>query len=291
MSDARPALLHAAGPLMAAVPLPAATVVLMRDREPGQGRPEVLLVERNRASAFGAGAYVFPGGVVEPQDVAPAAAALSPRLTPAQAHTRLEAADSPGQALGFYVAAIRETFEEALVLLAEPACAGAGAAALPATRPATRPGRAALEAVRARLLTGELHFLDWLATAGLCLDTERLVYFAHWITPEAVPHRYAARFFLIRAPQDAEVVTDGHEVLRHRWLEPAQAIALRRQGDIHLMDPTVRNLELLGSFASTEEALLQLNRREVRAILPKLRLHEDGSRTVIYPWDTEYDRA
>jgi 8-oxo-dGTP pyrophosphatase MutT (NUDIX family) len=264
---------------MPAVPKPAASLVLMRDGADG-GRPQVLLLERDREATVGPGAFVFPGGVVESQDLSPAAAALSPRLSPAQALTRLGDAASAAAALGYYVAAIRETFEEALLLIAAPRAAADAA-----------PAPAQLEAVRSRLLAGELSFLDWARSMGLELATAGLVYFAHWITPEAVPQRFTARFFVAEAPPGAPVLPDGREVRSHRWLEPAQAIALRRQGAIHLMDPTVRNLEVLGAFASTAEALRELNRREVRAILPKLTLHDDGTRTLLYPWDAEYERA
>ena len=267
---------HAGPP---ATPLPAATVVLMRDRS--RGRPEVLLVQRDRAARAGPGAYVFPGGVVEPQDGSPAALRLSPALSPGQAQARLGlpvGAEPPGTGLAYYVAAIRETFEEALVLLAEPSAEGAGAL----------PPHAALLEARERMHAGALRFVDWAAAAGLRLLTRRLVYFAHWITPEAIAERFSARFFLIRAPEGAAVEPDRREVLQHRWLQPAEAIALRRQGDIHLMEPTVRNLELLGAFASTEEALRELNLRAVQAILPKLKVHPDGSRTLVYPWDDDY---
>jgi 8-oxo-dGTP pyrophosphatase MutT (NUDIX family) len=217
----------------------------------------------------------------EPQDAAPAALALCAGLTPARAAERMQAVGSPEQALAHYVAAIRETLEETLVLLAEG----------PAGEPAAPPPRADLEALRAGLRAGSADFAAWIAAAGLRLAARRLVYFAHWITPEVVPQRFTARFFLAAAPPEPQVVTDGEEVLRHRWVQPAEAIALKRRGDIHLMDPTVRNLELLGSFASTEEALRELERRPVPAILPKLQVHPDGSRTVIYPWDADYEHA
>jgi 8-oxo-dGTP pyrophosphatase MutT (NUDIX family) len=265
---------------MAAQPKPAATVVLMRDREPGRGGPEVLLVQRHGASSFGPGAYVFPGGAVEAADRTPAALALSAGLTPAQAAARMAEVDSPEQALAYYVAAIRETFEEALVLLAERP---EGAPAAPAPE--------ALEAVRGRLHAGTLEFAAWIAAEGLRLATRRLVYFAHWVTPEAVRLRFSARFFLIEAPPEVAVVPDRREVLHHRWLQPGEAVALHRRGELPLMDPTVRNLELLGTFASTQEALRELNRREVRAIRPKLQIHPDGTRKVIYPWDAEYEHV
>lgn len=265
-------------------PKPAATAVLMRDR-PGGG-PEVLLVQRHGASTFGPGAYVFPGGVLEQADQGPAAERLSPGITAAQAAARMPDAQSPAQALGFHVAALRETFEEALVLLAQPAGPAAEAAG-PAAEAAV-PDRPALEAARARMLAGELGFLDWLAGAGLVLVTRQMVYFAHWVTPEGLPLRFAARFFLIAVPQAVAVVPDGEEVLAHRWLTPAEAIEMKGQGAIHLMDPTVRNLELLGTFASTAEALDALGRRTVPTIRPQLRVNADGSRTLIYPWDDAY---
>lgn len=263
---------------MSVPPLPAATVVLMRDRAPEGGAPEVLLVERHRASTVGAGAFVFPGGVVEPQDVTPQAARLSPGLAPEAAAARLADLAGAADALGHYVAAIRETFEETLVLLAEPAAGGTGGL----------PPREALVEARHRMHAGTLTFVDWVAAQGLVLATPRLVYFAHWITPEGIAQRFSARFFLIAVPPQVEVLADAREVTRHRWLQPGEAIAMRGRGDIHLMDPTVRNLELLAGFASTAQAERELARREVHAIMPKVRFHEDGSRTLIFPWDEEY---
>jgi len=271
---------------LTATPLEAATVVLMRDRAPGQGGPEVLLVERHGASTVGAGAFVFPGGVVERQDRAPEAVALAAALAAPQRAAlaeRMEGLGDADAALAHRLAAARETFEETLLLLADP---------LPG---AALPPAAERERARAAMIAGDLRFADWIAASGLgaaLADTlPRLVYFAHWITPRVVPQRFDARFFLLPAPVDDTVVPDRTEILSHRWLAPAEAIALRGRGELRMMEPTARNLALLGQFASTAEALRELNRRAVPAILPQVQVHPDGSRRLLFPGDADYEQG
>ena len=104
---------------MTDTPRESATLVLMRDR--GSGAPEVLMVQRHANDAFAGGAFVFPGGVLEESDCAPESLALSEGLSPEAARAALGSVESGGRALGFYLAAIRETFEEVGVLLARTA--------------------------------------------------------------------------------------------------------------------------------------------------------------------------
>jgi len=262
-----------------AVPREAATVVLMRDRE-ADGLPEVLMLQRHARDAFSANAYVFPGGMLEPADHSPLAVALSPGLTVAEAHRRMPDVQPPEKALGYAVAAIRETFEEARVLLARPA--GGGTAPVPG---------GGLTAAREALHAGELTFLDWIADRGLCLTPEKLVYFAHWITPEANPIRFTARFFITAAPPGAEAQSDQREVTRHVWLTPAEALRRYEAGRIKLVNATLKNLEWLATFASTDAALAGLSTHTVRTILPKHVTLPDGSSKTLLPGDPGYDAA
>jgi len=264
------------------IPRPASTLVLMRDSATG-GPPEVLMVERSSGADFAAGAYVFPGGGLEPGDQVPAAAGLSPAVSASQAGQVLASATSDVEALGYFVAAIRETFEEIGILLAHPAGNVADGSAAEE--------RAALAQARDKMNHGALSFLDWVATRHWVLSTERLVYFAHWVTPEAAPKRFDTRFFLAPAPKGMEAAHDEQEVVAHRWVTAADALEAWRQKRIHMIEPTVKNLELLAEFPSTEAAVQSLRGKPVNRIMPKFVFNAQGKRVIVFPWDPEYETA
>jgi len=267
-------------------PRPAATLVLMRDSA-GGAPPEVLMVERSSGADFAAGAYVFPGGVLEAADMAPGAAGLSPALAPRQAGQVLASATSDVEALGYFVAAIRETFEESGILLGRPAKRiDSGVATGSADRQ-----RIALAEARAKMNQGEVSFLDWMASRHWVLSTEHLVYFAHWVTPEAAPKRFDTRFFLAPAPQGMESAHDEREVVAHRWITAAGALEAWAQQRIHMIEPTVKNLERLAEFTSTEAALQGLRGKPVDRIMPKFVINAQGKRVIVFPWDPEYETA
>jgi 8-oxo-dGTP pyrophosphatase MutT (NUDIX family) len=257
-------------------------LVLMRD-SPGGAPPQVLMVERSAGADFAAGAYVFPGGAVEPGDATPCALRLSPALSPAQAREVMDDAGSDLEALSYFVAAIRETFEESGILLARPA-----GAQMPA--PAEHQ-RAPLAEARARMNRGQLAFLDWLQAWGWVLSTERLVYFAHWVTPEASPKRFDTRFFLAPAPEGMEAAHDAKEVVSHRWITPAEALRAAKEGRIHMIEPTVVNLERLAAYPSTGAALAALRGRPVTRVMPKMVPGAAGRPVIIFPWDPDYENA
>ncbi|HEX7928878.1 MAG TPA: hypothetical protein VF678_14880 [bacterium] len=259
-------------------PRPASTLVLMRDPPQG-GPPELLVMERSASADFAAGAYVFPGGGLEAPDQSPEAVRLSPGLVPALAGQTLGSATSDAEALGYYVAAIRETFEESGILLGRP---GPGQAASTA---------AAVAQARAQMNQGALSFLDWMAREGWVLSTEQLVYFAHWVTPEAVPKRFDTRFFLAAAPQGMEAAHDAQEVVSHRWITAEAALEAWRQKRIHMIEPTVKNLEKLAEFPSTQAALQGLRGKPVTRIMPKLVVNAQGKRVIVFPWDPAYETA
>lgn len=265
---------------MAVPSKPASTVVLMRDRNNGSSQPEVLMVERNPNSLVGPGAYVFPGGVLEPQDSSLGVRPLSPHLTPEAAAAKIAGNSPPGQALGLYMAAIRETFEETLVLLAGPKDATG-------LEPHNL-SREDLIGAREGLAKGKGDFFTWLESANLRPFTENLIYFAHWITPEANPRRFSTHFFLVEATQNLLVIPDSREIKGHLWLNPREALGKQKNGKIHLMAPTAKNLELLSKFDSTVAAMEILKTRGFDTIMPKIRFGDKGNRIVLYPWDPEY---
>jgi 8-oxo-dGTP pyrophosphatase MutT (NUDIX family) len=236
-----------------AVPWPAASLVLLRD---GPGGVETLLIRRHQGSRFAAGDFVFPGGRVEPSDLSPEAATRCAGLVPAAAAARLGLGD-PAEALAYWVAAIRETFEEVGVLLADSADGGP----LPAAGRLADWRRAARDDATA--------FWRMLRAEGLRLAAGRLVYFAHWITPEDRPLRFDTRFFAAPMPSGQEPTADGREIVAVRWLRPADALAAQARGEISLRVPTMKNLALFEGAATAAEALRRLGERPVPAVRPR----------------------
>lgn len=211
---------------------PAATVVLLR---PGADGAQLLLMQRNpRAGAF-RGAVVFPGGVVDPADSHPRALA------------RLRGADAPaadlrlglaGGALSHWVAAVRECYEEAGLLLAVDA-----SGRVPDAR-----RLAPLARARAALHRGTLSFADFLEAEELWIETAALTYFAHWITPPDEARRFDTRFFMALAPAEQAVSHDATEMQSAVWLTPAEALARCARGELRLAFATERVVRDLSSF-------------------------------------------
>jgi 8-oxo-dGTP pyrophosphatase MutT (NUDIX family) len=255
----------------------AATVVLMRDR-PGAA-PEVLLVQRSQGKdAFAGGAFVFPGGILERQDHTPEAVALCTGLRPEDAARILGTSDDSERALGYFVAAIRETFEEVGILLARDRGGS----------PWRPPHDETLGAARAALRDRRLDFVRWLTERELRLAVEDLSYFAHWITPQALPKRFDTRFFLAAVDAAAVAEPDHAEVVGCRWISPADALAAHRAGDLRMVNATEKTLEMLVDFPGVAEARERLTSRKITAIRPKTVPHGAGFR-VVNPWEPGYD--
>ena len=257
-----------------AVPSPAATLVLLRDRP--AGGVECLLMRRHLKSKFAAGDFVFPGGKIDPGDNPEDAARWCRGLEVKAAAQRLSLEAVPRTALGYWIGAIRETFEEAGLLLAVDAD-GRDADITPARfadyRKACHRDNPAFWA----MVRGE----------QLQLATDRLVYFAHWITPEEQPLRFDTRFFAAPAPAGQEATGDDYEMTDLKWLTPAEAVDAQRRGEITLRNPTVKNLMLFDGALTTAEALDGVRHREVRTIRPRV-IMEGDQRKVLMPGDPGY---
>jgi 8-oxo-dGTP pyrophosphatase MutT (NUDIX family) len=231
------------------VPRPAATILLLRDGADGL---EVLMTVRHEASGFAAGALVFPGGKVDAAD----------------AELRCFCAGPPGlddmglddEALGFRVAAIRETFEECGILLARHRGAGA---LLSAAEFAALRGRHAEEADAKR-------FAALVAAAELELATDALVPYAHWITPRDRPKRFDTLFFLAAAPVDQVAVHDGFEAVETVWADPAKTVAEGDRGAVKLVFATRMNLVKLARSRSVAEALATARCELVVTVCPEI---------------------
>lgn len=249
----------------------ASSLVLLRDA----ASPEVLLIQRHRASRVAAGDFVFPGGKLEDGDVVPEAGQFCRGLTGPEAARRL-GLDDENAALGYWIAAIREAFEEAGVLLAYDR-----------DGQLVRPGYPGLGEYRRAGQREGTAFWRMLEMERLSLATDRLVYFAHWITPEENPIRFDTRFFAAQSPPDQEASPDDLEITAVRWTRPADALLARDEGEITLRLPTVKNLELLDGEGQVADVLNRLASRDVPMIRPRV-LTEDGAPRFLLPGDPGY---
>jgi 8-oxo-dGTP pyrophosphatase MutT (NUDIX family) len=196
----------------AVIPQPAATVVLMRD---SNEQLEVLLVRRSAGLEFLGGAWVFPGGRIDPEDYLPEAPADD-----------LAAARR---------AAIREAAEE----------------------------------------------------AGLTVEEEQLILLSRWIAPEGLPKRFDARFFVARGAGEA-VCVDGVEIHEHRWMQPAEALAAQRAGEIMLAPPTFVTLIHLSQYQSVGHALSIVRSMTAETFNPRIRAIPQGACS-LYAGDAAYE--
>jgi 8-oxo-dGTP pyrophosphatase MutT (NUDIX family) len=271
----------------------AATLMLVRDAQSDAGPVlEVCMLRRHLDSDFVGGAYVFPGGKVDEEDRSPAAEEASASRSDAEASAML-GVESGG--LAFWVAALRECFEEAGVLLAYRHDGPHADAGLIGARPLDVEDdlttRARLAALRTALNAGEIGFLDACRQEGLVLATDRVHYFSHWITPEPAPKRYDTRFFVAALPPGQEPVHDDYETVETVWVRPHDALARARAGEFDLIFPTMKNLEAISRFATSEELLSAAAAVEhVPTVLPRVVADERGFR-ILLPGDTGYDEA
>lgn len=258
---------------------PAATVMLVRD---GLGGLEVFMLRRALGASFAGGVYVFPGGRVDAADHAGELEAICDDLDDQQASARL-GVERGG--LAFWVAAIRECFEEAGVLLARPVD---GDAAIRFDDPATAQRFATARRV---VHSGELSLVDLCAGEGLRLITGLVQYVAHWITPIGEPKRFDTRFFLALAPPAQEPLHDDSETIASLWVTPRDALARGAAGELQLYAPTIHNLEFLDRHSSAATALAAgAAIGSPPAILPRLRFGDDGRFVgVVLPDHADYE--
>jgi recombination protein RecT len=251
-------------PAEPAVARPAATIVLLRDGASGM---EVLLMRRNRSAGFVPGAYVFPGGRVDSTDAASEVVSALDGLTPEAAAERLSLPDAEPPAVAYYLAALREAFEETGILVGlDPS----GAA------PPTAAEDADVNAVREALMLDEISFAEALARLGCRVAGHSIEYIAHWITPKPEPRRYDTRFFAARVPPGAEALADPREMTDAVWLRPAEALDRCDRGALPMVFPTIKTVEGLSRYGSVDAALGGFGALPVRTILPTLVITPTG---------------
>lgn len=219
---------------------PAATVLLLRDAPSF----EVLMVKRHHQIDFAAGALVFPGGKSHQGDNDPRWRELA---------TGFDAVGQDDAALR--VAAIREAYEEAGVLLARDADGNLYA------------GEAAKD-VRAAVAEDKVAFIDVVGDLGLKLDLSALTVFARWITPKLMPKRFDTWFYVAHAPLAQQAICDGHEAVDAEWIAPAKALELAASGARKVIFPTRMNLRLLAESASPADAVARSAARPLVTVEP-----------------------
>jgi glyoxylase-like metal-dependent hydrolase (beta-lactamase superfamily II)/8-oxo-dGTP pyrophosphatase MutT (NUDIX family) len=218
------------------LPRPAATVILLRD---GTDGPEVFMLKRSPSAAFVANAYVFPGGGLDAAD-----AAARSRVTGITDQVASERLGLESGGLDYWVAAVRECFEEAGILLA----VDEGGTELPEHR------LAALAAYRDAVNDGSLAFGTLLERERLMIPGDRIAYFSHWITAPGRPRRFTARFFVALAPAGQHGSHDDAETVASRWVRPVEALAACAREEIELVHPTRISLEELSAFGRAHQA-------------------------------------
>jgi 8-oxo-dGTP pyrophosphatase MutT (NUDIX family) len=248
-----------------AAPRAASTVVLLRPAAP----IDVFLVRRSDSIAFMGGAHVFPGGRVDAVDHIDDVAAIADGAeTVAARMTDVPIADAIAQ----HVAALRELFEEAGVLLAHPVTAAS---------------ISRLAARRRELLSGQTSFPEIVRNGALRLALDELAYFAHWVTPEIETGRFDTRFFVARAPEGQTPIHDAGETSHSEWLSPAEAIARCRRQEISLPPPTWTTLSMLTQFDSVDAVLAWARSKKIPRVQP--RFEQRGEQTLLfYPGDPMY---
>ncbi|WP_041986610.1 NUDIX hydrolase [Streptomyces sp. AcH 505] len=257
----------AAGELTPVTPRRAATVMLVRD-DPGAegtGGLAVHMLRRQASMAFAAGAYVYPGGGVDPRDAPgpddrPVGWAGPGRDVWAR---RLGVDAASAQAV--VCAAVRETYEEAGVLLAGES---------PTTVVTDTTGDD-WEADRAALVERKLSFAEFLHRRKLVLRSDLLGAWARWITPEFEPRRYDTWFFVATLPAGQRTRNASTEADRTVWIAPADALDAYEKGELLMMPPTVSTLRQLGRSATAAEALAAAETCDMTPVLAKARLEGD----------------
>ena len=249
---------------------PAATVMMVRDAADASGI-EVFMLRRTGRASFAAGMYVFPGGRVDDVDHATEIAPFCRGLEDADASRQL-GIDAGG--LAYWVASVRECFEEAGVLLAE-----------------RRDGTdlELNEHDRHAVHDGTLSMVDLCKRDDLILDLSTTHYIDHWITPIGENRRFDTRFFLAQAPADQEGLHDDKETVESLWVSPAAALDMHAAGDLMMLPPTIYNLKFLAEHDTAASALDGGKERvDIPCILPKIRIVDGKMVGIAMPTDPDY---
>ena len=253
-------------------PVPAATVILTRQNA---GELQVYLLKRSVNSGFMAGNYVFPGGIVDPEDGDAMRWKDHVDLDLDGLAQSLGGGLTATEALAYGIAAIRETFEEAGVLLAfEP-----------------DKNSKDLKWICKMRLAGELlegWFLKFVASEDWILALSALSRWSHWITPELMKRRYDTRFFVASIPVGQQCQPDNRETTHGIWITPEKGLTGNLAGEIPLSPPTLITLHQLLNYRTLKDLEKEAKIRQWgQGFLPRLVPVDQGS-VIVEPWDSQY---
>ena len=239
--------------------IPAATVLLLRQNN---NLMEVLLVERSSNTAFG-DLYVFPGGKVDSEDNFSDKLSFHSDLNDADCSKLLDIEDGGAS---FWVACIRECFEEVGVLLARKKDGS--------KIDLNNKDKDRFVDYRERLISNKISFLEISEREDQFFETTYIVPFSHGITPDIETKRFDTRFFAAEMPKDQPTLHDGNELTNSLWISPKEAIKKAWNGEIKMILPTSKNLEQTFDFNSTNELISFYKSKgssEIKSILPKFK--------------------
>jgi len=257
----------------------AATVLILADKPDLQ----VLMLKRNARSIFVGDMWVYPGGAVAPEDATAEADAVVEGLTDTEASESLQV-DQGG--IAFWVAALRETFEEAGILLARnPGDEQLVDLSLPDLE-------RRFNIYRAGVNSGDIDFVDMVRREGLVLDGPGVNYVSRWVTPLGPPRRYDTRFFVTAMPDGQQPLHDNDEAVHHQWIRPAEALALNEADEMLMMTPTVSMLDRLTRFENSAQAIAAATgNTENEDEMVRIRYGVEGPGRIAWPDDPDYDDA
>ncbi|MFE7441438.1 NUDIX hydrolase [Streptomyces chartreusis] len=260
------------GSLTPVTPKRAATVMLLKDTDTG---PSVHMLRRRTSMAFAGGAYAYPGGGVDPRDEQQIRWAGPTRAWWAR---RLGLEEAAAQAI--VCAAVRETYEEAGVLLAGPTDDSVVGDTTGED----------WEADRAALVARDLSFAEFLDRRGLALRSDLLGAWTRWITPEFEPRRYDTWFFVAALPEGQRTRNASTEADRTVWIRPTDAAASYDKGELLMMPPTIATLRQLTPYDSAAQTLTAAPDRDLTPVLAQARLGEDGEIVLAWPGHDEFTK-
>lgn len=252
--------------------------MLVRDTPGGL---QVCMLQRTHTASFARSQYVFPGGRVDDADHGDDFEPICDSLDDATASARL-GLDHGG--LAWYVAAIRECFEEAGVLLARRADDDE---VLRFDDPVVADR---FNAARRGIHAGDGTLVELCVLENLVLLAGRLHFVAHWLTPIGERRRFDTRFFLAEAPPSQEPLHDDAETIDSRWVRPVDALSAWKRGELQMFVPTVASLEMLAAYGTVADAIAAAEAAPMPPMIEPRLVVDDAGRMigVLHPDDAEY---
>jgi len=255
----------------------ATTVILLREQTRGF---EVYLLKRSEKSSFMPGNFVYPGGMVDPEDSHSDIYGLCKGVSPEEAQRILGTSLPLGEGLNYWVAGIRELFEEAGILLAYDREGTLLSSQIPAHREL-------MARYRQSIQTGAASIIRMACDEHLFLAADQVQYYGHWITPEAYPQRFDTYFFLARHPIGQETSHDEKEMTMGIWLSPQEALERNLKGEMVLSPPTLKTVEDLSMFTSLGDLFNASQQKVIEPVLP-IFMKMPNQTFIVYPWDPDY---